>query len=176
MKKIDSNENFIRLIDQYQNLIFSLCLKLTGDYFVAEDLTQDTFVAAYQNLGKFDGAAEKAWLCRIAGNKCIDYKKAAERRAQPTEDGELPEADGKSVQSNEPLQCVLNQELMRELKEYCKALPPPYGKIACWHFVEDRTAREISEWTGVGIKTVQTQIYRAREMLRKSYRKERADE
>lgn len=174
--KIDSNENFIRLIDQYQNLIFSLCLKLTGDYFAAEDLTQDTFVAAYQHLGEFDGAAEKAWLCRIAGNKCIDYKKAAERRSQPTEDGELPQSNEGYAQGNEPLQRVLNQELMKELKEYCSALPPPYGKIALLHFIEGRTAREISEQTGVGIKTVQTQIYRAREMLRKFYRKERSDE
>ena len=76
MEKIDSNENFIRLIDQYQNLVFSLCLKLTGDYFAAEDLTQDTFVAAYQHLGEFDGATEKAWLCRIAGAEgicCLGY-------------------------------------------------------------------------------------------------------
>ena len=43
VEKIDSKENLIRLVEQYQNLIFSICLKLTGDYFTAEDLTQETF-------------------------------------------------------------------------------------------------------------------------------------
>ena len=55
MGKIDSRENFIRLINQYQNLVFSICLRLTGDYFAAEDLTQETFIAAYGHLHEFDG-------------------------------------------------------------------------------------------------------------------------
>ena len=73
MEKINEKDNLIRLIKEYQNLVFSICLKLTNDYFVAEDLTQETFLTAYQHLSEFDGKAEKAWLCRIASNKCIDY-------------------------------------------------------------------------------------------------------
>ena len=63
------------MIDQYQNLIYSICYRLTGDYFEAEDLAQDTFLSAYKNLSSFDGKNERAWLCRIATNKCIDYLK-----------------------------------------------------------------------------------------------------
>lgn len=74
------NENFIRLIDAYQNLVFSICLKMTGDYFTAQDLAQETFISAYRHWEDFDGQSEKAWLCRIAGNKCIDYLKEAKRR------------------------------------------------------------------------------------------------
>ena len=80
VENIDSKENLIRLISQYQNLVFSICLKLTGDYFAAEDLTQETFLAAYRHIEEFDGLAEKAWLCRIASNKCIDYRREAARR------------------------------------------------------------------------------------------------
>ncbi len=54
-KKINSNDNFIRLINQYQNLIFSICLKLTGDYFTAEDMTQEMFLAAYKNYESLMG-------------------------------------------------------------------------------------------------------------------------
>ena len=74
------------MIDQYQNLIYSICYRLTGDYFEAEDLAQDTFLSAYKNLSSFDGKNERAWLCRIATNKCIDYLKRAGRRSVPTED------------------------------------------------------------------------------------------
>ena len=61
MEKIDSKENFIRLVRQYQNLVFSICLKLTGEYFAAEDLTQETFLSAYRHLENFDGQAEKVY-------------------------------------------------------------------------------------------------------------------
>ena len=59
-----------RMVGQYQNLIFSICYRIVGDYFEAQDLTQETFLAAYRNLGSFDGTNEKAWLTRIATNKC----------------------------------------------------------------------------------------------------------
>lgn len=170
MEKIDSKDNLIRLINQYQNLIFSICLKLTGDYFAAEDLTQDTFISAYRHQDSFDGKDEKAWICRIASNKCIDYQRAAARRMVPTIESELPEEI--LVDCNEPLQNVLNREIMEELEVCCKALPPPYDDIALQHFLKGKTAKDIAAESGENIHTVQTQIYRAREKLRKTYRKE----
>ena len=169
MEKIDSKENFIRLINQYKNLIFSICLKLTGDYFAAEDLTQETFISAYQHWDEFEKTSEKAWLCRIASNKSIDYCRAASRSSVPTEEETLGES---LIDRSEPLQNVLNQEVMQELEHCCKALSPPYNEVALKHFLEGRTAKEIAEQSGVGLNTVKTQIYRAREMLKKSYRKE----
>lgn len=170
MGKIDAKDNLIRMIQQYQNLIFSICLKLTGDYFAAEDLTQETFIAAYQHQDDFDGKEEKAWLCRIASNKCIDYKRAAARRVVPTTEEELPDAC--LIDNDEPLQKVLNHEVLEELEVCCKALPPPYDKIALQHFLEGKTAKDIAMQSGENIHTIQTQIYRAREKLKKSYRKE----
>ena len=42
------------LIKQYQNLIYSICLKSVGNPFDAEDLTQEVFLSAYKNLSRFD--------------------------------------------------------------------------------------------------------------------------
>lgn len=170
MEKIDSKENFIRLIRQYQNLVFSICLKLTGDYFAAEDLAQETFLSAYQHLDDFDGQAEKAWLCRIASNKCIDYLRAAARRAVPVAEEELPEII--DTTQEEPLGRVLNQELLAELKSNCEALKSPYREVALLHFVEGKSAGEIATEKKAGLSTVKTQLYRAREMLKKSFGKE----
>lgn len=169
MEKIDSKENLIRLIKQYQNLVFSLCLKLTGDYFAAEDLTQETFLSAYQHLSDFDGQAEKAWLCRIASNKCVDYLRAAARRVVPVAEEELPE---QATEQEEPLKQVLNKEILAEFKAGCEALKSPYREIALKHFVEGRTAGEIAADSETGISTIKTQIYRARELLKKSLGKE----
>lgn len=73
-------EPFTQMVHKYQNLVFSICVKMTGDYFAAEDLTQETFLSAYRHKEEFDGKNEKAWLCRIASNKCIDYSRQAARR------------------------------------------------------------------------------------------------
>ena len=69
---INREEQLEALIDRYQNLIFSICYKMTADYFASEDLAQETFLSAYEKYTSFDGRNEKAWICRIAVNKCLD--------------------------------------------------------------------------------------------------------
>lgn len=170
MEKIDSKENLTRLVNQYQNLIFSICLKITGDYFASEDLTQETFLSAYKHWKEFDGQAEKAWLCRIASNKSIDYCREAARRQVPTLEEDMP-AEA-LILKDDPLKQTMNHEVLRELEKSCKALSPPYDRIAREHFLEGKPAGEIAKQSGVGVNTVKTQIYRARDMLKKSFRKE----
>ena len=170
MEKIDSKENLIRLINQYQNLIFSICLKLTGDYFAAEDLTQETFLSAYKYIDTFDGQSEKAWICRIASNKAIDYLKAAKRREVPTMQEDM---QGKMAANEaDPLQKVINREVMEEMKERCAALKHPYCDVAVEHFIKGKSAKEIAMQSNIPLNTIQTRLYRAREMLRTTMDKE----
>lgn len=166
--EIDAKENLIRLVNQYQNLVFSICLKLTGDYFTSEDITQDTFITAYQHWSDFDGNNEKAWICRIASNKCIDYLRKAGRKHTLT-DGELKE---EGTLDNDPLKMYMGKAVVKEIETACKNLPAPYRDVALLHFIQGFTAKEIAKRKELNPKTVQTQIYRAREMLKKSLRRE----
>ena len=136
---------------------------------MAEDLAQETFLAAYRHWEQYSPEAEKAWLCRIASNKCIDYLRAADRRTIPTEDQKIHNQESSA---EEPLAQVLNSEIMEELKRCCDLLPLPYRDVAAAHFVEGKTAAEIAREQNIGINTVKSHIYRARGMLKKSYRKE----
>lgn len=170
VEKITSKERLLTVMNQYQNLVFSICLKLTGDYFAAEDLTQDTFLSVYRHFGDFDGKNEKAWICRIATNKCYDYNQAAERRAIATAQDEMPEVSTPYIQ--EPLQQVLNLEILDKVSQAINNLPPPYKEVAREQYLEGHTAKEIALHLGKNIKTVQTQQLRARELLQKELRKE----
>ncbi|WP_155828097.1 RNA polymerase sigma factor [Butyrivibrio sp. VCB2006] len=167
--KTDSRDKLIELMSSYKNLVFSVCLKMTGDYFTAEDIAQETFISAYEHLEEFDGTSEKAWLCRIASNKCIDYLKAAERRTSPALDEEL--AIQEDLRDGPP-EMFASRDVLNEVEEKCLSLPEGYGEIARLYFINSMTAKEISEKQGLPLKTVQTRIYRAREMLRKTVRKE----
>lgn len=161
--------NISALIDQYQNLIFSICYRTIGDYFAAEDLTQDTFLSAYRSLDTFDGENEKAWLCRIAVNKCTDYLKSAKRRQEPMDIADMPE-----LQSKEglPEQEAYEEVVRNTLLTYCQSLKSPYGEVAVLYFHEENSPEEIAIKLHRKLKTVQTQIYRARSMLQALYRKE----
>lgn len=154
---------------KYQNLIYSICYRLTGDYFDAEDLTQDTFLSAYRHQQEFDGPNEKAWLCRIATNKCIDYLKRAGRRSIPTEElffSALP--DSRSSPEGE----TLETEIQNHLYESCCKLSSPYREVALDYYYYELDINEIVQKTGKNKKTLQTQIYRAKGMLKKLMRKE----
>ena len=156
-------------LTECQNLICSICCRLTGDRFDAEDLTQDTFLSAYRHMTEFDGQNEKAWLCRIATNKCIDYLKRAGRRSVPTEDlyfSALP--DSRSSPEGE----TLEKELQQKLYDCCLKLPSPYQEAALDYYYYELTISEIAAKTGKNKKTLQTQIYRAKGMLRKLIGKE----
>ena len=169
MGKTDSREKLIKLMNSYKNLVFSVCLKLTGDYFTAEDITQETFISAYEHLDEFDGGSEKAWLCRIASNKCIDYLKSAERRTAPAPDEEFT---GHEDTGEGPLSLFTTRDVLKQVENKCLELPEGYAEIARMYFIKGMTAKAISEKEKIPIKTVQTRIYRARDMLRKTVRKE----
>lgn len=170
-QKVNNEERLSLMVDTYQNLVFSVCYKVTGDYFAAEDLTQETFLSAYKALDTFEGSNEKAWLCRIATNKSIDYLRSAGRKAVPTEDifFEQQSQDGES-----PEDICLEKEVKERLLAYCRKLKPPYDEIAKSVYYDEKKADEIAKERNEKIKTVQTQIYRARDMLRKIYGKERS--
>ena len=79
---------FEQLIKDYEKLVFSICFSFAKNYFDAEDLAQETFISAYRSLqlGGFDGINPKAWISKIAVNKCKNYLKSSQRKIYPTED------------------------------------------------------------------------------------------
>ncbi len=175
MEIISKDENFIELLNKYEKLIFSICYRITGQYFDSEDLTQETFLSVYKNLDKFDGKNEKAWISRIATNKCLDYIKKAENKNIIMEDTAIEGNAGSSINyESSPEQKYLEKDIKEEFEKLCRTLKPPYDRIAYMYYCEEMSIQEISEKSGIKQKTVQTQIYRARDKLRKIMRREEA--
>ena len=162
---------FAELLSKYQKLVYAICLKAVGNPFDAEDLTQETYLSAYKNLSTFDRTYEKAWLCKIAANKCLDFLKSAKRRIQPAGEEEfLFLVDHRGT----PEEAYLKKESRQSVLALCQSLKEPYKTIATEHFYHGKSAAEIAVETGKNQKTVQTQIYRARGMLKKTVKEETA--
>ncbi len=76
-------EAFTALIRAHQRMIHALTYRMTGSLADAEDLAQETFIQAHQQLGQFRGESSFAtWLCRIAVNRCLNWRKRDARRAR----------------------------------------------------------------------------------------------
>ena len=113
----------------------------------------------------FDGANERAWLCRIATNKSLDFLRRAGRRPVPTQDEYFTAIAAPDTVED----LCLEDEVRRRLYECCQALREPYRSVALDYYYYELEIGEIVRKTGKNIKTLQTQIYRAKGMLRKQY-------
>ena len=160
---IEGEEQFAALLAKYERLVYTLCCRMTGNPFDAQDLTQDTFLSAYLHREKLPRGYERQWL-GIATNKCLDHQKSAARKMEPAKEEiflEIPD------QASSPEAACLMEESKKEVLALCRQLPPPYDEIAEAHFYEEKSAGEIAAEKGRNPKTVQTQIYRAKALLRK---------
>jgi RNA polymerase sigma-70 factor (ECF subfamily) len=63
---------FNQLVLSYQDLVFSVILRMVRNHATAEDITQDAFIAAYKNIGRMRGVNFRAWVLRIARNATLD--------------------------------------------------------------------------------------------------------
>jgi len=74
---------FEELIRQHQHMIHALTYRMTGSLADAEDLAQETFIRAYDQIGGFRGSAKfSTWLYRIAVNTCLNWRQSEARRHQ----------------------------------------------------------------------------------------------
>jgi RNA polymerase sigma-70 factor (TIGR02960 family) len=74
---------FSELVDPYRSELLAHCYRILGSFHDAEDMLQEALLAAWRSIGEFDGRALRAWLYRIATNRCLNYLRGESRRPQP---------------------------------------------------------------------------------------------
>ncbi len=74
------SEAFQELTDPYLRELHVHCYRILGSFQDAEDVLQETLLSAWQSIDRFDGRSLRAWLYRIATNRCLNYLRDASRR------------------------------------------------------------------------------------------------
>ena len=167
---MDIDQYFSYLLRQYEKLVYSICYKTCGNPFDAQDLTQDTFLAVYKHLGTFDRMYERAWICRIASNKAIDYIKSRKRLEECHEDEYFTEV---ADPGDGPEEVYLQKEAKELVLSVCNQLQSPYREVAYEHFYLEKPMPQIAREKETNLKTIQTRVYRARAQIRKLLEKQR---
>jgi RNA polymerase sigma-70 factor (ECF subfamily) len=157
---VDAFEQLYRL---HAGRVYALCLRLAADPVVARELTQDTFVKAWEALPRFRADASlSTWLHRIAVNAMLERRRGETRRA-----ARVSLADDEDEAEMDVAGIVLAPDVATaiDLERAIAALPPGVRRAFVLHDVEGFTHEEIATMTGLAAGTLRAQLYRARQLL-----------
>jgi RNA polymerase sigma-70 factor (ECF subfamily) len=153
---------FERLYRDHVGRVFAVCLRLSGDAALAEELAQEAFVRAWQKLGSFRGeSAFSSWLYTLAVNTALSERRSRRRRTSrvfATDDLSVFDAPGRPPRPEHGF------DLERAVAE----LPPGARAVLVLHDVEGYKHHEIAEMTGIAEGTSKAQLHRARRLLREA--------
>ena len=168
---------FESLVSRHEEKVYGLALRMTRSEADAAEITQDTFLSAYQHLNEFRGeSAFGSWVHRIAANnalmrlrrqKVLDIVSDELAGPEFTERGSLAEAPD-SDWSKRADDKVLDDELGRAIQVATDALPEGYREVFLLKDVEGLSYEEISEMVGISIPAVKSRLHRARLALREA--------
>ena len=174
---------FEQLVRRYDRNVFRIAQHITQNREDAEDVVQDAFLKAYQNLGQFQGQSKfYTWLVRIAVNEALMRL----RRRRPERMVSLDE-DVKTEEDSMPREIAdwtpnpeqqYNQaELKDILSRTIQGLPTSFRTVFVLRDVEGLSTEETAEALGLSIPAVKSRLLRARlqlrERLTKYFRKKR---
>lgn len=160
---------FNQLVEQYERLVFSVSVRLLRDYQHAEDVTQDVFLRAYSSIDQYSGGSFRAWLTRIATNRCYDLLRSIQRRpVQSLEERAVEEEPAWSVEPRpiDPEDSAVRADLSRRLEHALDLLPEDQRLAVLLYDVHGYNYGEIAEIADISLGTVKSRISRARARLR----------
>ncbi len=159
-----AHREFLR---RYKAPVFRLIRNNIGDPDEAMDLTQETFVAGFAAISRYDTDRPfRIWIARIALNKCRDWGRRRTvrsffARALPLESAHDVASDGPAPDA----EAADRAELAR-VRTAMAQLPPNLREILVLRGVEELSQAETAELLRTSEKTVETRLYRARAKLR----------
>jgi RNA polymerase sigma-70 factor, ECF subfamily len=167
---------FEKLVNERSGEIFGLLYRLTENGEEARDLTQETFLRAFQSIGHFRGEADlRTWIYRIAINQARNRFRWWRRRKRDATVS-LDQKQGESGQSiigtlAEPSENPEQQTLAREremaLRSALQRLGQAYRETVILRDIEGFTYEEIADTLEINVGTVKSRLARGRQELRK---------
>ena len=170
--KAGQYDAFEQLVNRYEHKIYRLGLNITGNPEDAEDVLQETFLKAFENLPRFrEDSRFYTWIVRIGVNQAL--MKLRKRRTDKSvsldepiaEDGEVIPRDFADWKPN-PEQLLGRTETRDILEKATQELPPSFRTVFLLRDVEGLSTEETAEMLGLTISAVKARLFRARLRLR----------
>jgi RNA polymerase sigma-70 factor (ECF subfamily) len=159
------SEAYGELVRRYQDKIYSIACGFVGPGDDALDVTQDVFVRAYSELGKFRGQSSfYTWLYRIAVNMGIDRVRKLKRERLATVDDAAIQALVPDL--DDPARILETKELAQAVERAMERLSPKLRTVMMLHDAQGLSMHEVAQILGCRPATVRTRLFRARSQVR----------
>jgi len=166
-------KGFSELYGRYSGRVMGFVLRMTGDRGVAEDILQETFLAAIRNVGQFDRSRSfLSWLFGIAHKRTIDYYRHAKVEAEHTADAEEGSVGSKL---DSPEDSLSNKRLRKIVNEAVQRLDPSQREVFMLRELGGVPFKEIAEMVGCPINTALGRMRLALINMRKELKKRGID-
>jgi RNA polymerase sigma-70 factor (ECF subfamily) len=153
-------EAFESLIRAHQRMIHSLTFRMTGSLADAEDLAQEAFIRAYQQLDSYQGTAKfSSWLYRIAINVCLNWRQRELRRDRI----HTQWAESNAVSQSEPG----SEQLDRDVQAALMKLPAKQRAAIVLTVYDGHNHAETAKILGCSETTVSWRVFAARRKLKR---------
>jgi len=173
-KAIDGDlDAFNQLVEAYQDIAFHHAWTFLKDIHLAEDVTQDSFIKAYQSIEKFRKGSFRAWLLRIVTNTSYDLLRRNKRQKfLPL----IPQrADGSEISTPKWLvdlspsieETLENKEMRMEIYRLMDELPKIYREVLTLIDIYDFKYKEAAQTLNIKVGTVKSRLARARLQMKR---------
>jgi len=162
---------FDQLVQKYREHIFSVIYNMTSNREDASDLAQETFIKAFQAIGRFRGKSSFfTWIYRIAINTTMTFLKKRSRRRYISYENANEEISSSEVferltAKNRTEKGILINELQEKLNDALQRLSPKHRTVVILHEIEGLEHAEIAEITKTSIGTVRSRLHYAKQQL-----------
>jgi len=156
------HEAFGELVGHFQDMVYGCAYARLGDFQLAEDAAQETFITAYGNLRKLrDAEAFPAWLKRITLTQC---NRMTRRKSLPTET--LETALDVSSDHSDPAEMMLEKEMSDSVLMAVQALPENERVVTTLFYISGYSQNEIASFLEIPMTAVNSRLHRSRKRLK----------
>jgi len=154
---------FENVVQSYQAMIHSITYRMTGSPADADDLSQETFIRAFQQLDSFRGESKfSSWLCRVAMNACLNWRQRESRRAEVHQQWAGDNFGAGVEQNAEEL-----DENTRKVQAALNRLPAKQRAAMILTVYEEMNHAEAARALGCSEATVSWRVFAARTKLKR---------
>ena len=161
---------FSILVRKYQKQIHGLVWQKIGDFHLAEEITQDTFLKAYQKLATLkDPTRFSRWISVIANRCCIEWIRKKRIQTQPLEAREetVIQQDAYSSYVVEERERTIEASQREAVKKLLAKLSEDERTVITLHYFSEMTCEEIGDFLGVSTNTIKSRLRRAQQRLKR---------
>ena len=161
---------FAILVEKYQKSVHALAWRKIRDFHYAEEITQDTFLRAYQKLSTLkDPSQFLRWLYTIANRLCLNWlrKEKKYEKLQSLEDTSMEEVEESTYARyvSEQRETETTEQHFEIVEKLLEKLPESERTTMVLYYLGEMTTTEIGKFLGVSVKAIRTRLHRARKRL-----------